>query len=209
MTFRYFTALAIATVLECNSTPAPPAALGVVTEANRAHLDRSEVSAGTTVYDGDHFSTEPSGMLQLRGNAITLELAEASSALVRNKTSGAQGTQAELTTGTLIFTATRADALQVEALDARISPLADTTTIAQVSMAGSKELRIYARRGSLLISYRGETKTITEGTAFRVILDSPDDHPGNAGTRKAGRQPRPVVLIAVGAGAAGAALLVH
>src|SRR5215472_1052724 len=163
MTFRHSLALVIAILLACNSAPAAPPVLGVVMEANRGHLNRGAVSVGTTVYDGDHFSTEAGGMLLLRGNAITLELAEESAAIVRRGASVAQGTEAELTTGTVIFTAKRATALEVAVLDARICPNADAWTVGQVSIAGSRELQIYARRGSLLFSYRSETKTIHEG----------------------------------------------
>src|SRR5215472_12585337 len=153
MTFRHSLALVIAILLACNSAPAAPPVLGVVMEANRGHLNRGAVSVGTTVYDGDHFSTETGGMLLLRGEAITLELAEESAAVVRSRRRAAQGAEAELTAGTLIFTATRAIALEVAVLDARICPSADARTTAQISIAGSRELQIYARRGSLLFSY--------------------------------------------------------
>ena len=104
MTFRHSLPFVIAILFVWSSTPPPPAVLGVVMEANRGHLNRGEASAGTTVYDGDDFSTEPGGMLLLRGDAITLELGEESSVVVRRKMDG-QGTRAELTTGTLLFKA--------------------------------------------------------------------------------------------------------
>ena len=208
MTFRHSLPFVIAILFVWSSTPPPPAVLGVVMEANRGHLNRGEASAGTTVYDGDDFSTEPGGMLLLRGDAITLELGEESSVVVRRKMDG-QGTRAELTTGTLLFKATRAAALEIEALDGRLCPIADTLTMAQVSVVEPRELRIYARRGALLFSYRGESKTIVEGTAFRVILDAPEDQPQNAGARKAGRQSRAVLFVAIGAGVAGASWAAH
>lgn len=204
MTFRHPLALVVAILLARNSTPAPPTALGVVMEANRAYLNHGVVSAGTTVYDGDHFITEPGGMLLLRGDGVTLELAEESSARIRGKTSDAQGTHEELIAGTLNFSATRASALEIEALGARICPAADTSTMGQVSVAGPRELRIYAKRGALLFSYREESKTILEGTAFRVVLDAPENQPKNAGARKPGRHSKAILFIAIGAGVAGA-----
>jgi hypothetical protein len=209
MALRRSLALEVAAFLAWNSIPAPPIVLGVVVEANRGHLNAGAVSAGATVYDGDYFSTETGGMLLLRGNAVMLELAEESAVIVRSRANGAQGTEAELSKGTLVFTTTRAAALEIAAREARIRPIADARTIAQVSLTGTKELRIYARRESLEFSYRGETETIAEGAAYRVILDPPEGDAGKKQTVKSGRRRKAFLLIAIGAGTAGAAVSIH
>src|SRR5260370_26931115 len=98
---------------------------------------------------------------------------------------------AELGRGTVIFRATRATALEIAVLEALIRPLENARTIGQVTIIGPKELRIYARRGSLQFSNREETRTIAEGESYAGVLDpSGDDsnkkdpvHPG--GRRKA------------------------
>src|SRR5882762_5264881 len=76
MTLRSLLTLQIAFLLAGASAPGRPAVLGVVVEAYRAHLGRSAVSWGATVYDGDRFSTEEGGALRLRCNAGLVELAE-------------------------------------------------------------------------------------------------------------------------------------
>lgn len=208
MMLRYFLALGMAALLAWNSIPARPAALGVVVEADRAHLNTGAVSAGATVYDGDHFSTEAGGMLLLRGDATILELAEESDMIARSRTDGAQGTEAQLNKGTLVFSAARAAALEIAAREARVRPMTDARTMAQVSVTGPNELCIYARRGTLHFSYRGETKTIAEGESYRVILDPPDED--TKGTVAAGRKRRAFLFLAIGgAGAAGAAALLN
>ena len=209
MTFRHFLALLLAIFVATNSGAANPPVLGVVVEAYRVHLSTGTVSAGATVYDGDHFTTEVGGMLLLRGDAITLELTEDSGVFVRSRASGERGAEAELTKGTLIFSAERAAALEIAVLGARVRPIADARTIAQVSIVGPRELHIYARRGALQFSYRQEMETIAEGAAFRVILDPPDDNPTNRESVKAGRQRKAFLFIAIGAATAGASMLIY
>jgi len=208
MTFRQFLALEIAFLLTANSAAARPPVLGVVVEASRVHVNTGEVSTGATVYDGDRFTTDAGGMLVLRGDAITLELVEESTLIVRRRAENeARSTEAELTRGSLIFSAERAAALDVAVLAARVHPRADVRTVAQVSITEPKELSIYARRGSLQFSYRGETATIAEGAALRIVLDPPDDESGSMGTVKPSKQRKAFLLSAIGAGVAAASML--
>jgi 6-phosphofructokinase len=53
MTLRSLLTLQIAFLLAGASAPGPPAVVGAVVEAYCAHLGRSAVSSGATVYDGD------------------------------------------------------------------------------------------------------------------------------------------------------------
>jgi hypothetical protein len=212
MTLRSLLALQTAFLLAGTSEPGHAAVLGVVVEAYRAYLGRSAVSPGATVYDGDHFSTEEGGALQLRCNAALLELAEKSEVLVHsvgNATPDA-GAQAELVEGTLTFSTARAGEIQIQAREAHIRSAGNGRTAAQVRVIGPKELHIYARRGTVLLSYRGESKTIAEGESYEVILDPPEDGSGKKQTApNARRPPKAFLLVAGGAGAAAAAVTVY
>jgi hypothetical protein len=187
------------------SPPGRPAVLGAVVEAYRAHLGSSAVSPGATVYDGDHFSTEEGGALRLRCKAALLELAGKSAALVRHAEDGSQGlaVEVELVQGTLVFSTTQAGELEIAAREAHIRSAGEGRTVAQVSVIGPKELHIYTRRGALLFSYRGESKTIAEGESYEVILDPAE---GGAekkqGTPNARRSRKAFLLVAGGATAA-------
>jgi hypothetical protein len=209
MTLRHSLAFELAALLAWNSIPTSATTLGVVVGADRAYPNSGAVSEGATVYDGDHFSTEAGGMLRLRGDAATLDLAEEGAVIVRCRANGAQGTEAELSKGTLTFSATRAAALEISALGTFTRPASDARTIGQVSITGPKELRIHARRGALQFSYRGETRIIAEGESYRVILDPPDDTTEKKqAAKKAGRPPKAFLFVIIGGGAAGAAVLV-
>jgi hypothetical protein len=194
------------------SSPGRPAALGVVVEAYRTHLGESAVSPGATVYDGDHFSTEEGGALRLRCNAALLDLAERSAVLLsrmENETQDAE-TKAELVEGTLVFSTAQTGELEIQAREAHIRPAGAGRTVAEVSVIGPKELHIYARRGALLFSYRGESKTIAEGESYKVILDPAEDGSDNKQTKKKpGQPPKAFLLVAAGAGAGAAAVFVY
>jgi len=212
MTLRFLLTLQMVFLLVGPSSPGRPPVLGVVVEAYRAHLGGGPVSPGATVYDGDHFSTEEGGALRLRCDAALLDLAEKSAALLRHAEDGTQGleAQAELVQGTLAFSTARPGELEIEAREAHIRPAGNGRTVAQVSVIGPKELHIYARRGAVLFSYRGESKTITEGESYEVILDPPeDDSEKKQPAQKPGRPPKVFLLVAGGAGAAAAAVIVY
>lgn len=177
MTFRHSLSLAMAGFLTLSSLPARPSVLGVVLAAKHVHLNTTAVTAGATVYDGDRFSTETGGMLRLRSGAAGLEVAEESVISVQNPPNGAQGIEVNLHKGTIVFWSDRIASLNIVTQEASIRPVADNRTVAQISVTGPKELRVYARRGALQFSYRGETETLAEGKSYRVILDSPNNSP--------------------------------
>lgn len=79
-----------------------------------------------------------------------------------------------------------------------------------MSIIGPRKLHIYARRGAVSLSYRGESQTITEGGSYELILDPPEDDSGKKQTtQKGGRSPRAFLLVAAGAGAGAAAAIVY
>lgn len=177
MNIRLLLAFVMAASFLSNPASAHHVVLGVVDGAKRAHLSSVAVTRGATVYDGDGFSTEARGMLRLRSGTAGLELAEASAISVQNPPNGVQGIEVNLLSGTLVFSSERAASLDVIAREASIRATADTRTVAQITVAGPKELRICTRRGALQFSYRGETETIAEGKCYRAILDPPDNRP--------------------------------
>src|SRR5437879_1007020 len=160
--------------------------LGVVTQASGAHFRAARVS-GATIYDGDGLSTEAEGALQFRGSAAVFYLPGSSGVTLHGLP---MGTQAQLQTGTVVFSTAKAIAMEILADGAFIRPLADGPTVAQVTIVGPKELQIRARRGALQFAYAGETEKIAEGASYRIVLDPPEAAPPfpQRVTTKAGRE---------------------
>lgn len=209
MTFRHSVALSMAGFLAWSSLAATPSVLGVVLAAKRVHLNTTAVTVGATVYDGDRFSTETGGMLQLRSGMAMVELAGESVASVQNPPNGAQGVEVELGKGTLVFSTAQAASLNVIALKASIRAAADTRTFAQITVTGPTELRIRAQRGALQFYYRGETETMAEGKTYRVILDPPDDAPNDKNPPPPARPPKAFKIVIIGEAAAAIALGIY
>jgi hypothetical protein len=157
--------------------PAKPAAaakllpLGVVTLASGAHFNAAKVSAGATIYDGDGLSTQADGALQFRAPAARLYLPGASSIALHRLANGAQ---AQLQAGTVVFSTAKSAAMEILADKSLICPAADGPTVGQVTVIGPKELQISARRGALEFSYAGETEKLAEGASYRIFLDQPE-----------------------------------
>jgi len=100
--------------------------------------------------------------------------------------SDANGTPAgTLQQGTAIFSTANAKAFVLHASTADIRPATDAPTVAQVTYVNSKELVVRGTRGSIAITVDGETQTVPEGTAYRVILD-PDSYLETAATAAQG-----------------------
>lgn len=201
MIIRRALTLMMAGFLVWNPAMGRPAVLGVVTEADRAHLNNLKLTAGTTIYDGDRLGTEAGGSLRVQSGATILELAEGSVVNVRVKAGTAQDLEAEVGKGTLVFSAARAASLNVIALGATIRPVADMRTVAQITVTGPRELRIRASQGALHFSYRGETETMAAGKSYRVILDPPKENPK--------RQPKGFKIVIIIEGAAILGLGIH
>jgi len=147
-------------------------AIGVVTQASRANLSDATASAGSTVFDGDSFTTASGGLVRVRTAAAQFYLASQSALCVH---SVAAGTLAQLSAGTMVFSSARASAMDIEAAQAHIRPANDQPTVAQISIVSPKVIDIRAQRGALQFSYAGETQIVAEGASYRFVLDPSDD----------------------------------
>ena len=65
--------------------------------------------------------------------------------------------------------------MDVEVAQAHIRPASDQLTVAQISIAGPKQIDVRAKRGSLQFSYKGKTQLVPEGAVYRFILDPSDE----------------------------------
>jgi hypothetical protein len=169
---------------------APPAAIGTITSATSAHVGAAAASSGSTVFGGDHLSTEKFGSLQVRAGAARFMLSGASSAAVDGS---AAVPSARLLNGTMVFSTANAKAFLLHASTADIRPQTDQPTVAQVTYINDKELQVRSTRGSLTITVDGETQVVPEAMAYRVILDPGSYYaaenaqgPRGVGTRQGG-----------------------
>jgi hypothetical protein len=136
--------------------------------ADRAHVGTAAASAGTTVFSGDRLDTEQLGTLQIRTGAARLVLGEAS-----RLTWGTDGDApaATLTRGVAAFSTANARAFTLRAGKAVFRPRSDEATVGNVTLLNARELVVRCSRGALTIAVDDDIRVISEGTAYRVVLD--------------------------------------
>jgi len=164
---------------------ATPAAIGTVTSATSARVGVTTASVGSTVFSGDHLSTDRLGSIQVRAGAARFLLSGASSAALSDNPAAPGAT---LLSGTAVFSTASSKAFVLHASTAHIRPRSDEPTVVQVTYVSDKELRLRCNRGSVAITVEDETKYVTEGTAYRVILDPDAYYASAAGAEPASAQ---------------------
>jgi hypothetical protein len=104
--------------------------------------------------------------------------------------------EATLQRGSATFSTANAKAFALNALTAVIRPQSDEATVGQVTMLGPKQLLVKCTRGALTIAVGDDSRVISEGSAYRVVLDpaeSPEAQdqppPQGAGTKGSGGAP--------------------
>jgi len=188
----------------------------MVTHAERAHVGEAAASAGSTVFDGDQLSTEVGGALRITGASLRLQLDAQSILTLRRPADAENSMEADLASGTLVFSAARNGGITVVADDATIRPAASAATVAHIRVVNPKELRICAQRGALEFSYHGENEVIPEGAAYRVLVDPSEKElaafsDSEGGKKKAGKPHTKFLLlvIAIAAGVTIPVLMPH
>jgi hypothetical protein len=185
----------LATLMTIGLTVAPSwggsktaSSLGTIVTAEHARVGDSSAEVGTTIFSGDRLTTDPEGSVQIRAGAARLLLESATMATL-NDSEGAPS--AKLFLGTAIFSTGNSKAFSLFASRAVIRAQSDAPTIGQVTYLNEKELLVVSKRGPLTITVDGETEVITDGAAYRVLLDPPTtmaQNPEGAGTRKEDRK---------------------
>jgi hypothetical protein len=201
-------AIAMSLLLTSRAGGAAPDVVGIVVQASHASLGSHEASEGTTLYDGDRLATDAEGALRVLMGQAALHLSEKSSVVLHDHSSGgAKEFQAELLSGTAVLSVSATSGWEIVACAARVRPVSETRGIVRVQILGPQELLVYAQSGPAQVTYRGETETVPEGKAYRVMLNASGD--GGAQDGSAAKPPahrgKMLLLVAIATGAATAA----
>ena len=195
-----FVAVVVASLL-AGALPARIAPLGVVMHAERAHVGEAEASVGCSIFEGDRLSTEAGGILRITIPSLTLQLGGQSSMELGHAAGAQANILAELGSGTLVLSAAPTGTIVVAANEALIRSAANAATVAQVRLVNRKELRIFVQRGALEFSYHGDSETMSEGKAYRVLLDPSEREVAASGSDQAPNRPwnhrRTFILVSI------------
>ena len=137
-------ALLVACLVEAPVVAAPSVGLGVVMQAQRAHVSGGEAVDGATIFDGDLLATDSAGNLRVQLGGGQLYLPAESAAAIRQ---AGGGVSAVLQHGTVIFSTSGPGPFELRASEARIRPLTAQPTFAQVTLLGPLEFLVTTQRG--------------------------------------------------------------
>jgi hypothetical protein len=201
-------AIAMTLLLASRAGGATADVVGIVAQANHASLGSQDAAEGTTLYDGDRLSTDPDGALRVLMGQAALHLSGKSGVVLHGRSSGgSKEFQAELLSGIATLSVSATSGWEIVACSARVRPVSETRGVVRVQILGPQELLVYAQRGPAQVTYRGETETVPEGKAYRVLLNAAE------GTASADEEPRRpgkpnkalLIIVLGGVGAATAA----
>lgn len=170
---RSFLAGSLVAVLAPSVLPAAPPVpptrvLGVITQALRANVGNGSAITGSTIFDGDLLQTDKDGSLRVRIGSAQAYLFEGGDAVLHRS---GDGFSADLTRGGLVLASGQGQTFHLFAIGANIEPGTSQPTVAQVTWVSTRELVVTSRKGALQISMGDETRTIEDGTAYRMVID--------------------------------------
>ncbi|MFZ0820752.1 MAG: hypothetical protein WAM91_11835 [Candidatus Acidiferrales bacterium] len=175
----------VALALTLASIPAiagPSSSLGVVTGADKANVARVAAVDGTSVYDGDIISTQPTGAIRLRMGQSQLVLAGNSTVMLHKTDTGVYAT---LLRGMVRFSSVPGSPLEVRALDSLvIHAKGDKQVVGQLTLVGPTLFEVGSSKGDLTVSIDGADHVVAESTAYRVSMDDANGGSNNSPGRR-------------------------
>ena len=160
----------IAGLLNIPAYAADEKPLGLVTQAENAHIGNAKVSIGTTIFPGDTLATEAGGTLRLNFGSSQLYLLSASSATL-SQNAGAAMVHAVVGRGTVGFSSNGTDHIELEIPQGILRAANSEPAYGQVTIVGPLEVIISTYRGTLSLEHDGEFRDIPAGRSYRVTMD--------------------------------------
>lgn len=202
--FRASVAGFLAAALACAPALAAARPLGVVIQAQNAHLRSAVANNGLTVFAGDTLATDAGGLLRVRMGSAQVYLQENSRATV-DEFSGS--ISAGLQRGTVGFSSTGETPVTVHASSVWVHPQSPEPTHGEVAAVSAREFLITSYRGTVEVTVNGETQAVPQGSSYKVTLDDTRRDPAGAGAREAVRYKMMGYVISAGIIAGGVTLI--
>jgi hypothetical protein len=178
-------------------------AVGVVSQADLAHIDNTNAVAGADVYNCDNLETEAGGEMRLQVRSGQVYLAAGSQGQLQD---GLNGIDVYVSLGTVGFSAMAGAAIEIVTPAGFVRPANGQAASGEVTLTGPKEMLISAMRGDLVLDNGGEIRTIPQGQTAKITFDqgsAPACHEDEAQDQQPQQKPlrRPIGFDLIGAGA--------
>jgi hypothetical protein len=146
--------------------PAQNQLVGVVLDAESAHVSKAPRTSGTSLYSADLVRTDSVGHVQLRVGQTRFQLVGQSEAAFFY---GANGAVTELRHGTMVIALNfPSESFELFVSDVRIIPEKERPVLAEVTINTPCDFRIKVVHGNLEATAGKETKTLQKGKIYEV-----------------------------------------
>jgi hypothetical protein len=140
--------------------------VGVVLDAESAHVSKAPLTSGTSLYGADVVRTDSAGHVQLRVRQTRFHLLGQAEAAFFYGTNGAV---TDLRHGTMVIALNiPSESFEVFVSDVRIIPKNERPVLAEVTINAPCDFRIKVMHGNLKATAGKETKTLEKGQLYDV-----------------------------------------
>jgi hypothetical protein len=168
MSSGIFAVLAVAVLaVSAAAAPVPVASMGTVLQANNASVDGTPAVNSATIFNGNTLATDNAGALRARFGSSQLYLFANSKVTVSHTSNGFL---ADLSTGSVLVSSAADESFEVLADGATMKSESNQQSVAQISWISPTELMLTSRRGDLEVTMGDETKTVNEGSSYRMMI---------------------------------------
>lgn len=162
-------AILVVSLVEAPVWGASTKAVGIVVQAEGAHLDNLVAADGANVYPGDSLATGAgNAILRMRSGTSQLYLLASSSATIADSSAGLA---AVLRQGSAGFGSSALGAVEIKTPLATIRPKTAQPTHARVTITGPNELLIVSYHGALEVAADDQVYTVADGTSYRLVAE--------------------------------------
>jgi hypothetical protein len=156
--------------------------LGMIVIADRANVDHAKAAVGADVFSGDALSTDAGGSLRMKIGQSQVYLLSSSDASL---TPTESRVQAKVTRGTLGFSTTSPDQLEIGTPLGVLRGADNQRVFAQIAVLSPTKMQVSVYEGTLLaIAPNGGHQMIQQGQTMEATIAAPE--PGSAGQNQYG-----------------------
>ena len=158
--------------------------LGMIIQAQGAHLETAVAASGANVYLGDGLSTDPGGTLRLKiGSGQVYLLSQSEVHLAQ----GNSAVQAVVNRGVVGFSSGAKGGMELQTPEGIVRAADGKSAYGQVSLNGPTEMTVTSFNGDLVVDYFGDIHPVPEGTSMSFSLEAgPGPQPTPQGPAGAG-----------------------
>jgi len=184
----------LSAAMACSPAWAGQKAVGVVSQADRAHIGSTNALTGSNVYNCENLETEDQGEMRVQVRSSQVYLAASSMAQIEQD---ANEVQVFVNRGTVGFSSPAGGGVELTTPAGFIRAASGQAASGQVTITNGKEMLVSAIRGDLVLDNGGEFRTIAQGQTVKITFN--DGLEPVCRVDEAGNQPRdPVVHHQIG-----------